>query len=152
MWISAGRRQEAGDRRQTHPIVAQQRGEVGRLERMHGVHELCAVERVGGGEDAAREQAQLHEARHGLVLGGLGGARREPAAALACQPRPHPRHVLRLTTTLLLHIHQCVHIHENSNLIDYSADTHSICFSALKVFIVCNCLGAINVALKTFTK
>lgn len=69
---------------------------------MHGVHELGAVERVGGGEHAAREQAELHEARDGLVLGGLGGARREPRRALAPQPRAHARHVLLLPPPLLL--------------------------------------------------
>lgn len=77
---------------------------------MHGVHELCAVERVGGREDAAREEAELHEARDGLVLGGLGGARREPGAALRRQPRHHAPHVLRLPPPLLLHTTTRVHI------------------------------------------
>lgn len=86
----------------SNPVVAQQRGEVGRLERVHRVHELGAVERVGGREHAAREQAQLHEPRHRLVLGRLGRARGEPAAALARQPRQHARHVLRLAPPLLL--------------------------------------------------
>lgn len=67
----------------TYTVVAEQRGEVGSLERVYGVNELGAVERVGLSEDAAREQAELHEARHGLVLGGLGGARGEPSDALA---------------------------------------------------------------------
>lgn len=86
----------------SNPVVAQQRGEVGCLERVHRVHELGAVERVGGREHAAREQAQLHQPRHRLVLGRLGRARGEPAAALARQARQHARHVLRLAPPLLL--------------------------------------------------
>lgn len=50
---------------------------------MYGVNKLGAIERVGLSEDAAWEQAELHEAGHGLVLGGLGGARGKPSDALA---------------------------------------------------------------------
>ena len=48
--------------------------------------ELCAVDGVGGGEDAAREDAELQERRDRLVLGQLGVAREEPRVLLLSQP------------------------------------------------------------------
>lgn len=57
--------------RAAHPVVAQQGAEVGRLLLVDQLHEAGAVHGVDGGEDAAREQAELQELGYRLVLGGF---------------------------------------------------------------------------------
>lgn len=52
-----------------HLVVADEGGEVWRLQDVDQVHKLGAVEGVQGRERAAREHAQLQELRDGLVLG-----------------------------------------------------------------------------------
>lgn len=69
---------------------------------MHCVDELCAVQSVGSGKDAAREQTELHQTSDCFVLGRLGGARREPSGALSLQASHYSGHVLLLTTPLVL--------------------------------------------------
>ena len=52
----------------TYPVVADERGEVGSLEAVQHVEEAGAVDGVGGGEAAAREQAVLDDRRDRRVL------------------------------------------------------------------------------------
>ena len=56
---------------QTHPVKAEQSGEVRRLQVVDHVHELGAVDGVAGGEHAPGEHAQLQELRDRLTLGRL---------------------------------------------------------------------------------
>ena len=56
---------------------------------MIDLHKLGAVDGVGGGEDAARKDAQLQERRYRLVLGQLGVAREEPRVLLLPQSVKH---------------------------------------------------------------
>ena len=69
-----------------YPVEADERGEVGRLEHVDDLDKVRAVDGVGGGEDAAGEEAQLQERRDRLVLGHLGLTREEPRVLFLPEP------------------------------------------------------------------
>ncbi len=86
------------------PVEADQRREVRGLEHVDDVNELGAVDGVGDGEDAAREEAELQERRDRLVLGQLRRAREEPGVLLLLEPGHHALHVLLLASLLVHHL------------------------------------------------
>lgn len=55
----------------SYPVVAEERAEVRGFLLVDELDKAGAVHGVDGGEDAAREQAQLQELRYGLVLCGF---------------------------------------------------------------------------------
>lgn len=70
--MCGGRIQYVND---THPVVADERGKIGRLEAVDGVEELGTVDGVRGGENTAWEEAHLQQGCDGRVFGGFCNTR-----------------------------------------------------------------------------
>ena len=65
-----------------HAVAEDEGGEVGRLQLVHQLHEPRAVKSIQCGESAAREETELQEGSHGVVLWQASHALGEPTLLL----------------------------------------------------------------------